>query len=59
MWTALKNVRANGALLSAVVYDWIRQQPMSADSDSQRFGVRQPNGARQPQDALYTMLAGL
>lgn len=42
-----------------VVYDWIRQQPMSADSDAQRFGVRQPNGARQPQDALYTMLAGL
>lgn len=42
-----------------VVYDWIRQQPMSADSDAQRFGVRQPNGAQQPHDALYTMLAAL
>lgn len=42
-----------------VVYDWIRQQPMSADSDAQRFGVRQPNGGRQPQDPLYEMLAGL
>jgi hypothetical protein len=42
-----------------VVYDWIRQQPMSGESDEARFGVRQPNGARQPADALYAMLAGL
>ncbi len=42
-----------------VVYDWIRQQPMTAQSDAQRFGVRQPNGARQPHDPLYDMLAGL
>lgn len=42
-----------------VVYDWIRQQPMSASSDEQRFGVRQPNGARKPQDPLYDMLSGL
>lgn len=42
-----------------VVYDWIRQQPMSGESDEARFGVRQPNGARQPSDALYAMLAGL
>ena len=42
-----------------VVYDWIRQQPMSADSDAQRFGVRQPNGARKPGDALYDMLRAL
>ena len=42
-----------------VVYDWIRQQPMSGESDAQRFGVRQPNGAQQPQDPLYAMLAAL
>jgi len=42
-----------------VVYDWIRQQPMSGESDEARFGVRQPNGGRQPADALYAMLAGL
>ena len=42
-----------------VVYDWIRQQPMSGESDELRFGVRQPNGARKPSDALYAMLAGL
>lgn len=42
-----------------VVYDWIRQQPMSGENDEARFGVRQPNGARKPLDALYAMLAGL
>lgn len=42
-----------------VVYDWIRQQPLSGESDEQRFGVRQPNGAQHPQDPLYAMLAGL
>ena len=42
-----------------VVYDWIRQQTMSGESDEARFGVRQPNGARQPADALYAMLSGL
>lgn len=42
-----------------VVYDWIRQQPMGGESDAQRFGVRQPNGAQQPHDPLYAMLAAL
>ena len=42
-----------------VVYDWIRQQPMSVNSDEQKFGVRQPNGSRKPQDPLYDMLSGL
>jgi hypothetical protein len=42
-----------------VVYDWIRQQPMSAEPDAARFGVRQPNGGPQPHDPLYALLAGL
>lgn len=42
-----------------VVYDWIRQQPMTANNDEQRFGVRQPNGGRKPNDPLYDMLSGL
>ena len=42
-----------------VVYDWIRQQAMTGQSDEQAFGVRQPNGARQPADPLYAMLKGL
>ena len=42
-----------------VVYDWIDQQAMGGGSDAQRFGVRQPNGARQPHDPLYAMLSGL
>ena len=36
-----------------VVYDWIRQQAMTGQSDEQAFGVRQPKGARQPADPLY------
>ncbi len=42
-----------------VVYDWIGQQAMAEKSDEQAFGVRQPNGARQPADPLYAMLKGL
>jgi hypothetical protein len=42
-----------------VVYDWMRQQPMSGERDETFFGVRRPNGARQPDDPLYDMLARL
>lgn len=42
-----------------VVYDWMRQQPMSGQDDASFFGVRQPNGGRQPDDPLYAMLQRL
>jgi len=42
-----------------VVYDWMRQQPMTDQPDAEFFGVRQPNGAQAPQDALYAMLSKL
>jgi len=42
-----------------VVYDWIRQTPMPAGTDAERFGVRQPMGGRKPNDPVYGLLAAL
>lgn len=40
-----------------VAYDWIRQLPLPAGSDAERFGVRQPTGGRMPADPVYELLA--
>jgi hypothetical protein len=43
-----------------VVYDWV--QPMGtapSASEAERFGLRTPIGARQPDDAWYRLLAEL
>ncbi|WP_342129240.1 nuclear transport factor 2 family protein [Hydrogenophaga sp. OTU3427] len=40
-----------------VTYDWLRQLPLPAGSDAERFGVRQPNGAQMPHDPVYGLLA--
>lgn len=40
-----------------VIYDWIRQTPLPAGTDLERFGTRQPTGGRKPDDALYALLS--
>lgn len=36
-----------------VVYDWVEQQDVPADSEAVRFGPRQPIGAPYPDDVIY------
>jgi hypothetical protein len=36
-----------------VVYDWIEDQPVPQGSEADRFGPRQPIGARWPDDPVY------
>lgn len=40
-----------------VVYDWLRQTPLPAGSEAERFGPRLPQGGRKPADPLYDLLA--
>lgn len=40
-----------------VVYDWLRQTPLPPGSDAERFGPRQPQGGRKPDDPIYALLA--
>lgn len=42
-----------------VVYDWIRESPVPIGSEAERFGVRQPNGGRFPEDPWYALSASL
>jgi hypothetical protein len=39
-----------------VIYDWVEEQPLPAESEAERFGVRQPIGAQWPDDAIYTLV---
>lgn len=39
-----------------VVYDWMRQTPLEHGLQPERFGLRQPTGARLPHDPLYALL---
>jgi hypothetical protein len=39
-----------------VVYDWLRQTPLPAELVPEVFGLRQPTGARMPDDPLYVLL---
>lgn len=36
-----------------VVFDWIEERPLFEESEEERFGVRQPIGARWPADPVY------
>ena len=38
-----------------VIYDWVEEQPLPVGSESERFGVRQPIGAKWPDDTIYTV----
>jgi hypothetical protein len=40
-----------------VAYDWIRPLGTPAGTEADRFGVRQPIGARCPDDPVYALLA--
>ncbi|MET3776793.1 nuclear transport factor 2 family protein [Rhizobium alvei] len=40
-----------------VIYDWVEEQPLPAESEAKRFGVRQPIGAQWPHDPVYGLLA--
>ena len=40
-----------------VVYDWIDEQTPPAESETARFGPRQPIGAKLPHDPIYHLLA--
>jgi hypothetical protein len=42
-----------------VVYDWMQALAAEPGSEAERFGVRQPIGARQPDDPWYALLASL
>ena len=43
-----------------VVYDWVQPLgPAPAGSEAERFGPRQPIGARKPDDPWYALLAEL
>lgn len=37
-----------------VIYDWVEEQPLPTGSESERFGVRQPIGAKWPEDKIYS-----
>lgn len=39
-----------------VVYDWVAEQPLPHEDEATRFGVRQPIGARYPDDPIYEHL---
>ena len=39
-----------------VVYDWVRHISLPAAMAAEVFGLRQPVGARKPDDALYELL---
>jgi hypothetical protein len=39
-----------------VVYDWVEEQPVPQESESDRFGVRQPIGSAFPADPIYALL---
>lgn len=38
-----------------VIYDWVEEQPLPAGSEAERFGIRQPIGAKWPDDPVYTL----
>jgi len=40
-----------------VIYDWVEEQPLPAESEQERFGARQPIGGKKPEDAIYDLLA--
>ena len=40
-----------------VVYDWVDEQHPPERSEAERFGLRQPIGARFPNDIIYGLLA--
>jgi hypothetical protein len=40
-----------------VVYDWVEEQTVSPQPESERFGPRQPIGTKAPYDAIYRLLA--
>ncbi|MBO9514222.1 MAG: nuclear transport factor 2 family protein [Variovorax sp.] len=42
-----------------VTYDWMQPLPVEPGSEAERFGVRQPLGARKPDDPWYVLLASL
>lgn len=42
-----------------VTYDWQHVAAAPAGSEAERFGVRQPQGARKPDDPWYLLLASL
>jgi len=39
-----------------VVYDWVRQTPLPAELLPEAFGMRQPTGGFEPDDAIYRLL---
>ncbi len=41
-----------------VVYDWIRPLGTPHGAEAERFGPRQPIGARYPEDPVYALLRG-
>ncbi|MFT3821950.1 MAG: nuclear transport factor 2 family protein [Rubrivivax sp.] len=44
-------------LARTVVYDRMRQLPMTGELTAESFGLRQPTGAQRPADPLYAFLA--
>ncbi|HZG29414.1 MAG TPA: nuclear transport factor 2 family protein [Ensifer sp.] len=40
-----------------VIYDWVEEQPLPAESEAERFGVRQPIGGKKPDDAVYELFS--
>ena len=40
-----------------VAYDWIREAAAPVGTEAERFGVRQPNGGRFPDDPWYALTA--
>ena len=42
-----------------VTYDWMQSLPAEPGGEVERFGVRQPIGARKPDDPWYALLASL
>ena len=42
-----------------VTYDWMQSLPVEPGGEAERFGVRQPIGARKPGDPWYVLLASL
>jgi len=42
-----------------VAYDWVQPSAGATESEAQRFGVRQPIGARKPGDPWYELLAAI
>jgi hypothetical protein len=39
-----------------VIYDWVEEQPLPAESEAERFGVRKPIGGKKPDDAVYELM---